>query len=81
MRMAEDTLRRYHADALINGLIFDRHAEEIAMAAFSKGINLARRSFLEDPLGAPLIPNWNRVIAAIPDFFSLLNAAVEADNR
>ena len=80
VRMAEDTLKRYHADALINGLTFDRHAEEIAVAAFSKGINLARRSFLEDPLGVPLIPNWNRVIAAIPDFFSLLNTAVEADN-
>jgi len=80
VRMAEDTLRRYHADALINGLAFDRHAEEIAVAAFSQGINIARHSFLEDPLGVPLIPNWNRVIAAIPDFFNLLNAAVEADN-
>jgi len=81
MRMAEDTLRRYHADALINGLTFDRHAEEIALSAFSKGINLARRSFLEDPLGAPLIPNWNRVIAALPDFLTMLNVAVESDNR
>jgi len=81
VRMAEDTLRRYHADALINGLVFDRHAEESAVSAFSQGINLARRRFLEDPLGVPLIPNWNRVIAAIPDFFNLLNTAVEADNR
>jgi len=80
VRMAEDTLRRYHADALINGLVFDRHTEEIAVAAFSQGINIARHSFLEDPLGVPLIPNWNRVIAAIPDFFNLLNSAVEADN-
>jgi hypothetical protein len=31
------------------------------------------------PLGVPLIPNWNRLIAAIPDFFSLLNTAVESD--
>jgi glucosyl-3-phosphoglycerate synthase len=79
--MAEDTLRRYNADALINGLAFDRHAEEIALSAFSRGINLARRSFLEDPLGVPLIPNWNRVVAAIPDFFGQLNTAIEADNR
>lgn len=81
MRMAEDTLRRYNADALINGLAFDRHAEEIALSAFSSGINLARRSFLEDPLGVPLIPNWNRVVSAIPDFFGLLNTAIESDNR
>ena len=32
-----------------------------------------------DPLGLPLIPNWNRVVAAIPDFFELLLAAVEED--
>lgn len=81
MRMAEDTLRRYNADALINGLAFDRHAEEIALAAFSRGINLARRSFLEDPLGVPLIPNWNRVVSAIPEFFGLLSTAIESDNR
>jgi glucosyl-3-phosphoglycerate synthase len=56
VRMAEDNLRRYHADALINGLTFDSQAEEIAVAAFSKGIDIARRSFLEDPLGMPLIP-------------------------
>lgn len=81
MRMAEDTLRRYNADALINGLAFDRHAEEIALSAFSRGINLARRSFLEDPLGVPLIPNWNRVVSAIPEFFGLLSTAIESDNR
>ena len=80
VRTAEDTLRRYHADALINGLTFDRHSEELAVAAFSKGINLARRAFLEDPLGVPLIPNWNRVVAALPDFLTHLNEAVEQDN-
>jgi glucosyl-3-phosphoglycerate synthase len=80
VRTAEDTLKRYHADALINGLSFDRHLEEIAVAAFSKGVDLARKSFLDDPLGAPLIPNWNRVIAAIPDFLSTMEAAVEQDN-
>ncbi|MGH9426096.1 MAG: hypothetical protein ACRD2L_07320 [Terriglobia bacterium] len=73
-------MKRYHADALINSLSFDRHLEEIAVAAFSKGIDLARKSFLEDPLGAPLIPNWNRVIAAIPEFLNILEAAVEQDN-
>ena len=80
VRTAEDTLKRYHADALINGLSFDRHLEEIAVAAFSKGVDLARKSFLDDPLGAPLIPNWNRVIAAIPDFLGTMESAVEQDN-
>ncbi len=80
VRIAEDTIKRYHADALINGLTFDRHSEEIAVAAFSKGIDMARKSFLEDPLGVPLIPNWNRIVSALPEFLGLLKDAVERDN-
>jgi glucosyl-3-phosphoglycerate synthase len=80
-RMAEDTIDRYHADAAINGLIFDRHAEESAVEHFGKGIRIAGQSFLEDPFGIPLIPNWNRVAAALPDFLDDLKSAVEADNK
>jgi glucosyl-3-phosphoglycerate synthase len=36
---------------------------------------------VEDPRGLPLIPNWNRVMAAIPEFFDLLQDAVEKDSR
>jgi glucosyl-3-phosphoglycerate synthase len=35
--------------------------------------------FLADPFGIPLIPNWNRVSSALPDFLDELKAAVEAD--
>jgi glucosyl-3-phosphoglycerate synthase len=80
IRSAEDTVTRYYADARINGLNFDRHAEEDAVHAFARGLRLAAESFLADPLGAPLIPNWNRVVAAIPDIFTRLNEAVEIDN-
>jgi glucosyl-3-phosphoglycerate synthase len=80
VRTAEDTVRRYNADAAINGLKFDRHAEEIAVAAFSNGIKMAGEAFFEDPLGVPLIPNWNRVVSALPEFFDELQDAVEKDN-
>jgi len=39
-------------------------------------INLSR-----DPLGAPLIPNWNRVQSASPTFFAEMNEAVRLDNE
>ncbi|MBI1897699.1 MAG: glycosyl transferase [Acidobacteria bacterium] len=81
LRMAEDTIRRYYADALLNGLKFDLHAEELAVNTFAKSLREAARAYLEDPLGAPLIPNWNRVVAAIPDFFERLLDAVSATNR
>jgi glucosyl-3-phosphoglycerate synthase len=80
IRTAEDTIVSYHADATLNGLAFDRHAEEEAVHAFGRGLRLAAESYLADPLGAPLIPNWNRVVAAVPDAFTRLDEAVEADN-
>jgi len=80
VRMAEDTITRYYADAMINGLELDRHEEEVAVQAFARAIALAAEDYLKDPLGAPLIPNWNRVLAALPDFFSQLELVVEEDN-
>ncbi|MBI4466280.1 MAG: glycosyl transferase [Acidobacteria bacterium] len=80
VRTAEDTITRYHADAMINGLEFDRHEEEVSVQAFARAIALAADDFLKDPLGVPLIPNWNRVAAALPDFFGQLELAVEEDN-
>lgn len=81
VRTAEDSIARYYADAMINGLEFDRHEEETAVAAFTKAIRIAGERFIEDPLGAPLIPNWNRITSAFPDFFGMLMEAVEEDNR
>ncbi len=81
VRIAQDTIARYYADAMLNGLKFDRHGEEIAVAAFAKSLRQAAAEFIEDPLGLPLIPNWNRVLAAVPEFFELLLDAVEKDAR
>ncbi len=81
VRRAEDTMRHYGADASINALSFDRHEEEVATLTFVRSIRAAARAFQEDPLGAPLIPNWNRVQSALPSFFDELNEAVRLDNE
>jgi len=81
VRMAQDTIARYYADAMLNGLKFDRHAEEVAVATFSRSLRDAAAEFLEDPSGLPLIPNWNRVLAAFPEVFEVLADAVEKDSR
>jgi len=49
--------------------------------AFCRGIKTASKEFLDNPLGTPEIPNWNRVTSAIPDFLSKLRKAVEEDNK
>ena len=81
MRKAEDTMRFYAADAEINGLKYDRHEEETAVATFVRSIRGAARDYLSDPLGDPMIPNWNRVEAALPDFLDAFNRAVQFDNK
>jgi glucosyl-3-phosphoglycerate synthase len=81
LRMAENNISKYHADAMINGLLFDRHEEEIAVETFCQALKLATDEFFADPLGAPPIPNWMRVSAALPGFLDDLREAVDADNE
>jgi glucosyl-3-phosphoglycerate synthase len=81
LRQAEDTLMKYEADAMINGLDFDRHEEAKAVETFTRSIAMAEQVFVENPMSTPLIPNWNRVIAAIPDIFDMLETAVEEDSK
>lgn len=79
VRTAQDTIARYSDDAALNGFVFDRHAEELAVETFSGGLRVAGLNYVRDPLGAPQIPNWNRVTSALPDFLSELQTAVEDD--
>ncbi|MEN8183501.1 MAG: glycosyl transferase [Myxococcota bacterium] len=81
VRTAQDAVERYRDDAALNGLTFDRHSEEVAVETFSRALRTAGLSFVSDPMGAPPIPTWNRVGAALPDFLDQLRGAVEADGR
>ncbi len=80
LRTAQDAIKRYHDDAAINGLHFDRHQETTMVEAFTKAIQIAGKEFQENPLYLPLIPNWNRVTSAIPDFLDKLKETVEQEN-
>ncbi len=81
IRKAEDTMRFYAADAEINSLKYDRHQEELAVATFVRSIRSDAKEYLVDPLGDPMIPNWNRVEAALPHFFKAFDKAVMLDNK
>jgi glucosyl-3-phosphoglycerate synthase len=76
-RTAQDAVAAYSDDALLNGLDFDRHEEELAVETFSRALRTAGLGFVRDPMGLPQIPNWNRVIAALPNFLDELREAVE----
>jgi glucosyl-3-phosphoglycerate synthase len=79
VRTAQDTIARYSDDAKLNGLLFDRHAEEVAVETFSGALRVAGLGFVHDPMGAPQIPNWSRVVSALPHFLEELRQAVEDD--
>jgi glucosyl-3-phosphoglycerate synthase len=81
VRTAQDAIARYSDDAALNGLVFDRHEEEVAVETFSRALRTAGLSFVRDPMGTPQIPNWSRVTSALPDLLDELRAAIEADRR
>ncbi len=81
LRIAQDFIARYEYDSEMNGLQYDRHKEGTAAEAFVTCIISAGQQFLETPVEVPYIPNWNRVVSAIPNIFELLINAVEEDNK
>jgi glucosyl-3-phosphoglycerate synthase len=76
-REAEDAVADSFAVAMINGLKYDRHEEEIEVQVFAKALRESIGEFLADPSGPPLVPNWSRVWAGIPEAGPLLMGAVE----
>jgi glucosyl-3-phosphoglycerate synthase len=75
-REAEDAVADAYAVSTINNLVFDRHAEEKNVQVFTEALRGAIDEFLADPLGTPLVPNWSRVWAGVPDASARLLAAV-----
>ena len=80
-RTALDMLEHYAADAVINGLTMDRHAEEQAIELFAQNIMRAGESFMANPMETPFMPSWERIISAVPDILEQLRDAVELDNQ
>jgi len=75
LRCAQDRIRQYHADALVNGLLYDRRSEENTVDGFGRQIATAGAAFQADPQGGASMPNWARVLTAFPDLPARLRAA------
>lgn len=80
-REAEDAVADSYAVARINGLVYDRHEEEVEVQTFAKALRTAISEFLADPAGPPLVPNWARVWAGARDAGPLLMAAAAEGPR
>ena len=75
LRVAQNCIRQYAADAIVNDVEYSRHEEEIAIDAFADCITTAAELFRQDPNGAEAIPNWTRVRAAFPELSRRLREA------
>lgn len=80
-RTALDFIEKYSADAAINGLSYDRHDEEKAVEVFLRSIIIAGDQFLANPMELPMIPSWNRINSALPDFMNSLFEIIEEENK
>ena len=79
LRTAQDMIRQYHADALVNGLNYDRHSEDEAVEHFAGQILVAGRSIRDDLTGGQFIPTWTRILTAFPDLPAQLRDAIRHD--
>ena len=75
-REAEDAVADSYGVAMINGLSYDRHDEEIDVQTFAAALRASIVEFQADPSGPPLVPNWARVWAGVHDAGPQLLAAV-----
>jgi glucosyl-3-phosphoglycerate synthase len=80
-REAEDAVSDSYAVAMINGLEFDRHGEEVNVQTFVVALRTAIDEFHKDPLGPPLVPNWARVWAGVSEAGPWLLSAVREGPR
>lgn len=80
-RSALDLIESYAADARINGLTLDRHSEEQTVELFASNIVEAGKTFLENPMETPFIPNWRRIQAADSNLMRNMVEAVAQDNE
>ena len=67
-RLAREALRGYEADAVVNGLDYDRQGEMQAIRTFSLSLREAAASVLSPSRAGARLPDWETVFDAIPFF-------------
>lgn len=66
LRIALDLIESYYNDAVVNGLGFDRDAEERAVETFASNVLTSGQDYLQSGQEVPYVPAWNRVLSVYP---------------
>ena len=81
LQQANEAIDQYAADAILNGLPYERHEEGQAVENFTAAVRQAGQEFQQCPTDAGRLPAWNRVMSALPDFLDRLSTVVTDENR
>ena len=73
-------VKSYADDTESNGLVYDRHTEELSVSHFRNFIGTAWDQARGEK-GTTQIHSWNRVIYSVPEIYDALVKAVEEDNE
>ncbi len=73
-------IRCYSEDANVNDLVYDRYQEEVT-ARYFRGFLWTAWEQSKGPRETTLIPCWNLVFYSLPNIYTQLLEAVEADNE
>jgi len=73
-------IRKYSDDAEVNDLNYDRYQEEATVRHF-RGFLWTAWEESKGPHEATPIPSWNRVCYSLPDIYTRILEAVEAENE
>ena len=79
-RNAQDAIRKYHADAHINNIDYERHLEESMVEKFSQQIMVSGNKYMLKPVGTR-IPDWLRTMSARKKIREELLEIVQKENE
>jgi len=77
---AQSCIKKYHADALFNGIKYDRHMEESMVEQFSNELMTAGNKYVLEPVYTRL-PDWLRTMSAKRNIREELLEIVIEDNK
>ncbi len=80
-RIALEFVERYDNDAVLNGMRYNRHKEEMTVDLFANNVYTAGIDVLEKPDHGAFIPSWKRIKSALPGYMEEYYEAVEKDNQ
>jgi glucosyl-3-phosphoglycerate synthase len=81
LKITEDMIANYFADSTINGLNFDRHSEESIAETFYQALDFSSDNYFLNASTLKMLPNWNRITCAYPNFLSDFLYIVNKNNK